>query len=129
MSIPVALERLREEVARSGGRAYVLTAGEDGRPHAVGVEVIWRGELLTAAVGARTAANAAARPLVTLLWPPVEEGGYSLIVDASSDVDDGELLLRPTKGVLHRAARGDLEPAPGACGSDCVPVLAPDAPR
>ena len=125
----MALERLRDEVARYGGRAYVLTAGEDGRPHAVGIEVVWRGELLTAAVGARTAANAAARPLVSLLWAPVEEGGYSLIVDASADVDDGELLLRPTRAVLHRPARGELQPASGASGSDRTPVLSPDTSR
>jgi hypothetical protein len=123
VSVPVELERLRAETDRYGRFPYVLTVSEDGRPHAVSVTVSWRGDALAAEVGARTAANAAGRPSVSLLWPPPERGGYSLIVDGTAEVDDGALRLTPTKAVLHRPALPGAEPEEGACGSDCVTIL------
>jgi hypothetical protein len=125
VSTPVGLDRLREEVARFGLSPYVITVEEDGRPHAVAAGVGWSGDELTAQVGARTAANAADRPLVSLLWPPSEPGGYSLIVDGAAEIDGDRLLFAPSKAVLHRAKVGGPPPELGACGSDCVPVLKP----
>jgi hypothetical protein len=129
MSIPVALDRLRAEMARYPTAPYLLTAGADGRPHAVAVTVDWEGDTLVAEVGARTAANVEARALVALLWPPAEAGGFSLIVDGEAHArpaaDGRVVVVRPTKGVLHRPAP---TPAPAtddrgsACGSDCVPL-------
>jgi hypothetical protein len=122
VSVPVSLDRLREEVEVFGPSAYALTTGADGRPHAVLASVEWREERLALPAGGRTAANAADRPHVALLWPPTEAGGYSLIVDGSADVHDGRMLVEPTKAVLHRPALPGAEPAAGACGSDCVPL-------
>ena len=126
MSIPVALERLNAEVERLGGSPYLLTVADDGRPHAVAVAVSWEGAVLSAKLGKRSAANVAARPLVSLLWPPAEAGGYSLIVDATASVEgSGEEVrarIEPTRGVLHRPARGPAKPG-SACGADCVPLL------
>jgi hypothetical protein len=122
VSVPVSLDRLRDEVEVFGASAYALTTGGDGRPHAVLASVEWRGERLALPAGGRTAANAGDRPQVALLWPPTEAGGYSLIVDGNAEVTDGRLLVEPTKAVLHRPARPDAEPAAGACGSDCVPL-------
>ena len=125
MSIPVDLERLRDELARYGMQPYLLTVTADARPHAVAVSVVWDGDALVTAVGNRTAANARERPDVTLLWPPHEVGGYSLIVDATATVagDGGEVRLRPAKGVQHRPA---LSASGGdQCGSDCVPLAGP----
>jgi hypothetical protein len=74
-----------------------------------------------------TATAPAARPKVSLLWAPIEAGGYSLIVDAEASVSgEGEaarVLLRPTRGVLHRpaAAPGAQAPKPG-CSAVCVPL-------
>jgi hypothetical protein len=123
MSLPVSLDGLREEVARFGAAPYVVTVGEDGAPHAVSVSAAWDGDLLTASVGARTAANAAARPRVSLLWPPYEPGGYSLIVDGAAELDGERLRVAPSKAVLHRPARAGFEPASPSCGSDCKPLL------
>jgi hypothetical protein len=148
MSQPVSLDGLRDEVARFGPAPYVVTVGDDGAPHAVSVSAGWDGDLLTASVGARTAANAAVRPRVSLLWSPYEPGGYSLIVDGAAEVDGEQLRVAPSKAVLHRPAGAGFEPAsprdrpaPPAspvtaeaasaaslrdCGSDCKPILGKD---
>ncbi|HEX9260822.1 MAG TPA: pyridoxamine 5'-phosphate oxidase family protein [Acidimicrobiales bacterium] len=123
MSVPVPVDRLAAELDRFGPSAYLLTASDDGRPHAVHVDVRLDGDALTVAVGKRTAANAAARPAVALLWVPWEAGGYNLIVDGDASLDgEAVLRVRPTKGVLHRsqAAPGSVEA--GACGNDCLPL-------
>jgi hypothetical protein len=124
VSIPVSLDALREGLADFGPEAYVLTVGEDGRPHAVMARVDWEDEVLVAGVGKTTARNAGDRPHVSLLWPRHQPGGYSLIVDGAAEVGDGRLRLAPSKAVLHRAAAGGAPgPEEGACGSDCVPLL------
>jgi hypothetical protein len=130
MSIPVELAALHDRFEEYGPRGYLLTTGPDGRPHAVGVGVRWDGDLLVTAPGNTSVANASARQLVALLWPAPEAGGYSLIVNAEvvSAVSNGEgdncVVLRPTRGVLHRPAP-DVAPGeslqPGAV-HDCVPV-------
>ena len=89
----------------------------------VSVSAGWDGDRLASSVGARTAANAAARSQVTLLWPPYEPGGYSLIVDGAAEVEDARLLVAPARAVLHRAAAPGFEPASPSCGSDCKPIL------
>lgn len=127
MSVPVSLDRLREEMARFGSTPYLLTVTSDQRSHAVSVHVDWDGEGddagLVAETGRGTAANAAARPVVTLLWPPYEPGGYSLIVDGTAETGE-RVKVRPQKAVLHRTASapdGSVVPE-GACGNDCVPL-------
>ena len=119
MSIAVGLDELRGQIAAFTTDAYLLTVGDDGRAHSVAVPVRWEGDELVVPGGNTTTANAAARPLVALLWPPPERGGYSLIVDATvtgtGEADGGhEVTLRPTRAVLHR-------PAPSG-GNDCAPV-------
>jgi hypothetical protein len=123
MTEPVSLDRLREEVSRFGSSPYVLTVNGTGGPHAVSTAVSWEGDGLVTAVGARTSANASERSLVSLLWPPFEPGGYSLIVDATAELDGELLRLRPTKAVLHRTAASGFEPSSASCGSDCIPIL------
>ena len=86
--------------------AYVLTVSDDQRPHLVAIRpVVGDSGDLEVAVGRTTIANAAARPQLTLVFPPVDDGGFSLVVDAvASDRGDGSLRLRPTWAVLHRPA-------------------------
>jgi len=124
MSVPVSREQLREAVDHHGPVAYLLTVAVDGRPHAVSTPVTWVGERVAVEGGARTRANARERPLVSLLWPPVEAGGYSLIVDGDAAEVGGALVVTPTKAVLHRSA-GAPDPAASACGSDCIPLVDP----
>lgn len=123
MSIPVALEQLRNETRRFPRAPYLLTVSDDARPHAVAVTVVWEGNALVMAVGKRSASNAATRPQVSLLWSPSEPGGYSLIVDGTASAgSDGRIALAPTRAVLHRPAATPDAAKPG-CSADCVPIL------
>jgi len=126
MSIEVHLEELRAAIAERGASAYVLTVGDDARAHAVHAPVRWIGDVLAADVGKRSAANAAARPLVSLLYPVRVDGDYSLIVDGTAAVtmeaDGPRLLITPARAVLHRAAAVPV-PSSSSCGADCVPLL------
>src|SRR5262249_45136764 len=136
MSIPVPLDRLRAALAERGGGAYLLTVSDDGRPHVVHAAWRWEGDALASDVGRRSAANAAARASVSLLYPVRSDGDYSLIVDGSAAVvagaDGPRVLITPTKAVLHRPAPAPDPSSP--CGADCVPLLSPatsgkDVPR
>ena len=124
MSIPVPPERLRAAVDERANGAYLLTVSDDGRPHAVHVPIRWDGNVLTAEVGKRTAANAVARPGVSLLFPVRSPDDHSLIVDGTAAVapdDEHRLLITPTKAVLHRPA-AVLNPS-SECAADCVPLM------
>jgi len=125
MSIPVPLQQLRAALAERGGTAYLLTVSDDACPHAVHGSVAWEGDALTADVGKRSAANAAARPKISLLYPVRAAGDYSLIVDGTAVVESRagghRVLITPTKAVLHRPAAAPDPSSP--CGADCVPLL------
>lgn len=125
MNIQVSLDRLRSVVSERGAGAYVLTVSDDGSPHAVNQDVCWDAGALLCDVGTRTAANASARPRVSLLFPARHDGDYSLIVDGQGTVESGArgpcLRLGPTRAVLHRA--GPPADPTSSCTADCVPVL------
>src|SRR4051794_19656466 len=127
MSIRVDLAEL-EQHAAARPFAYLLTTGEEGRPHVIAVSPEFVAapngpesndttdsenalDHLEVDAGGRTARNAGARPQVALVWPPGVEGGYSLVVDADATVADDastasgvRVTLRPTSAVLHRPA-------------------------
>jgi hypothetical protein len=125
MNIEVALGKLRTAVSERGAGAYVLTVAEDGFPHSVYLPVSWIGNELVAEVGARTAANATARPKASVLFPVRSEDDYSLIVDGTATVESSErehrIRVAPTRAVFHRAGP-PADPA-STCTSDCRPVL------
>ncbi|MFZ2528292.1 MAG: pyridoxamine 5'-phosphate oxidase family protein [Rhodococcus sp. (in: high G+C Gram-positive bacteria)] len=121
MSIPVNLAALDAALA-DFGYAYLLTTG-DSRPHAVAVTPVRSGvDLLIDGPGRRTAANAGAHPAVSLVYPPAEAGGYSLIVDGDATVRDGVLQVRPTSAVLHRPTTADAPSQNPGCAADCRPL-------
>ncbi len=108
--------------------AYLVTVDDDYRVHTVDVEPELYGQVIEAGpVGGRTRRNIENRSAVTLLWPPSEPGGYSLIVDGASQLadaaDDGTATLRitPTRALLHR--KGTL--AAAGFRHDCVVFSAP----
>jgi hypothetical protein len=145
VSVSVDLQALRDRLGDFGSRAFLVTVGDDGRPHVVSVHVGTDGDRLVVAAGRRTSANVATRPDVTLLWAspvdpgvlvepgdsgcsegsfepdqPVALGEYGLIVDGAGELVDADppaVAIRPTAAVLHRLAdaAGD--------GPACVPVL------
>jgi hypothetical protein len=126
MSEALPIDRLRAESTRFGSHPYLLTQGDDGRPHAVAVSIEWQGDRILTRTGTRSAANVAARPLLSLLWPPIEARGYSLIVDGDGCVigsgPAARISVTPTRGVLHRPGTSAASAARG-CGSDCIPLL------
>src|SRR5512139_498814 len=125
MSVKVDLAVLADTMA-DYGFAYLLTVSDDQRPHAVAVQPVMRGQaLLVGSLGSRTLANLAARPQMTLLFPPREQGGYSLIVDGEASTDrSGGARVVPGSAVLHRPADHATRPRDSSCGNDCLPVSA-----
>lgn len=130
MSVKVDLGELGHHLAQHPF-AYLLTVGDDLRAHAVAVQpTLDEGGLLMTGLGRRTSTNLAARPDVSLVWPPHEPGGYSLIVDGRATVIGETARVEPAHAVLHRPA--DHAAGPGAteagaaggtgCGNDCVPL-------
>ena len=122
MSIPVAIEDLAA-ATRGYDWAYLLTVRDDLRPHIVAVTPTWDADHLVMAVGRGTARNAAARTAIALCYPPVTQGGYSLIVDGDAVVgDDAVVRFEPTGAVLHRPAPEGFTGSATGCGNDCEPV-------
>lgn len=100
--------------------AYLITVGDDFRAHTIAVQpVLVDGVFDVGAAGTTTARNAGQHDAVTLVWPPREAGGYSLIVDGTAAVD-GSLTVTPTRAVLHR--RAESPAGPTGCPHDCVPL-------
>jgi hypothetical protein len=127
MSIPVPLDELAKTM-QPYPLSYLLTVSEGERVHAVATSaVVEVDRLRVGPLGRHTQDNAAERPAVTLLWPPVEPDGYSLIVDGEAEPTDGGVLVSPTRAVLHRAAAtGATAPTDDhACVSDCIEVPLP----
>jgi hypothetical protein len=128
VSIAVDLEQLRATIDTLDRAPYLLTVSDDGRAHSVAVAWQWHDDEITCAVGNRTLANAGTRPDVSLLWPPNDADGYSLIVDATvtatsgTGTGDNLVRLQPTRAVLHRPAPDGATLATG-CGADCVPLI------
>ena len=71
-------------------------------------------------------ASAAILILWTLLFPPPEPRGYSLIVDGTARTTDDGFVLEPATAVLHRPADhadpGTPHTHDAGCGHDCRPV-------
>ncbi|ANS77692.1 pyridoxamine 5'-phosphate oxidase-related, FMN-binding [Serinicoccus hydrothermalis] len=121
MSIVVDLEELGEALGRHP-TAYLLLSGED-RPHVGEVEVTMRADVLVVDRPGRTALRTVpARPQVTLLLPPAQVDGYTLIVDGEAALVGDELHVEPSHAVLHRRPRPDSPPSATDCGNDCQPL-------
>lgn len=85
------------------------------------VRVSWDGRALTTRAGQTSRTNIAGRPEVTLLWPPVDDEAYSLIVDGTASVEGGDgVRVTPVRAVLHRNPARTAQDDPG---SECVTVL------
>jgi hypothetical protein len=117
MSVKVDLAELAEHLQHYNF-AYLLTVGEDQRPHAVAVRPTFDGRSLELpGLGSTSRANLEARPDISMVWPPFEHGGYSLIVDGHATLVDAGAAVEPSHAILHR-------PAEGGTGHDCVPLEA-----
>jgi hypothetical protein len=121
MSVKVDLDQLAGALA-DFTFAYLITVGDDHRAHTVAVDpVLADGVLDVGSIGNSTRKNVAAHADVTVVWPPSQPGGYSLIVDGIGRATDDALTVVPSRAVLHRKATPGAATKPG-CKDDCKPL-------
>lgn len=117
MSIVVDLAGLEHELSQHP-TAYLLLVGEE-RPHVGEVEVRMEAGRVIITHAGRTARRVLGeRPGVTLLLPPHEPDGYTLVVDGTATIAGDQIHVDPAHAVLHRRPRpasaagsqGDGEP-------------------
>ena len=112
---------LESALQQYGSEAYLFTMGEKG-PHISPVSVGLDGARLKVVLGKTASGNIVANPAASVLWPALEPGGYSIIVNGDVTLDDREAALASiaiTKSVFHRpgpaagaaAPAGPVEPA------------------
>jgi hypothetical protein len=122
MSVKVDLDGLADELANYTF-AYLITVGDDFRVHTVAVDpVLTDGVIGVGSAGRHTRANLAEHPAVTMIWPPREPGGYSLIIDGTGELSGDEVRVVPNRAVLHRKAAPESPAATSGCMHDCVPI-------
>jgi hypothetical protein len=106
--------------------AYLVTVDDGYRVHTVTVEPELRhGVMDVGLIRGKTRRNVQDRGDVTLLWPPPEPDGYSLIVDGRAQVTDADgdtvqLGVVPTRALLHRNADPNTPGSAKGCLHDCV---------
>lgn len=124
MSVKVDLDQLADALA-DFTVAYLITVSDDYQARTVAVHPVLRdGVLDVGTVGGGTRRNLAAHDGVTLLWPPKEPGGYTLIVDGHGlpSAGDAPLQVAPNHAVLHRPAAPNSPAPQSGCGEDCLPL-------
>jgi hypothetical protein len=103
VSVAVALNELEAKLADyPWGYLVTVTDGQQARLLAVATQYL--DGVLAMSAGKGTLANVAARPEVTMVFPPPSGTGYSLIVDGIAAAFDEHLEVTPTSAVLHRPA-------------------------
>jgi hypothetical protein len=122
MSIAVDVADLAKALEDFGAGYLLTTTG--GNVKVVTVEpTVTDGVVLVEGPGKGTLANLADNPVVTLVFPPLEQRGFTLLVDGTGEVTGDDVRVAPTGAVLHRpASHADGPPAPDGCGNDCAPV-------
>lgn len=120
------ISSLADALEAYGHHAYLITT--DGvEPHASRVQVLPHKDGLSFELGRTAARNSIAHSAVSLLWPPIDETGYDLIVNGQVTVDtrgtpdtDKEMAkatLRISKAVLHQPGKPRDPKSP--CEADC----------
>src|SRR5258705_6499622 len=121
MSVKVDLDQLADALA-DFTFAYLVTVDDDYHAHTVAAQpTLVDGVIDVGPIGGGTRRNLTERDGVTLVWPPHQPGGYTLIVDGTGKLTDTSLLVMPSRAVLHRPAAPGVSTHPG-CLHDCVPL-------
>ena len=105
VSVEVSIDEMLQQLDR-WDFGYLLTGSDEGRPHLIALRPKVSGEVLRFdAGGGRACRNAAARPDVTVLFPPHPgSNGFSLVVDGRATVDGDMIDVLPVRALLHRPA-------------------------
>ena len=122
MSIKVDIGDLAGAMAERGSGYLLTTASPSVK--VVTVDPVLDGDVVRiAGPGGGTLRNLGVNPAVTLVFPPAERHGYTLLVDGSAVVDGDDVVVTPATAVLHRpAAHADGSLPADGCGQDCAPV-------
>ncbi|MGD8200636.1 pyridoxamine 5'-phosphate oxidase family protein [Ornithinimicrobium sp. W1679] len=126
MSIVVDLDQLATALADHPYGYLLTTSGGAVKAVTVSAHVV-DGHVVVPVPSNGSARNLADNPAATLLFPPAEPRGYSLIVDGTAVSTDDGFRLEPSRAVLHRPADhagtgGAPHTHEGGCGHDCRPV-------
>jgi hypothetical protein len=122
MSVRVDLDKLADALA-DFTFAYLVTVGSDYRAHTVAVQPVLSGGVIDIGpIGKSTRMNVTHQNGVTLVWPPRDPGGYTLIVDGRGEPADASLNVVPSRAVLHRPAAPRSPATDTDCLHDCVPL-------
>lgn len=122
MSVKVDLDQLADALA-DFTFAYLITVGDDFRAHTVAVQPVLSDRVIdVGSIGNTTRKNVGSHDGVTLVWPPREPGGYTLIVDGLGRAGDDALRVEPSRAVLHRPATAATPATNPGCLHDCVPL-------
>lgn len=119
MSKPVDMHALAKAVI-GYDFAYLITIADGDRIHTSAVQPMFDGEsLFVTAPSSHVQANTDQRPKVSLVWPPREPDGYSLIVDGAAQLKGDNLKVVVSRAILHRPEI--IAPPDGdSCVSDCI---------
>jgi hypothetical protein len=124
VSIVVDLDRLGSALADRSYGYLLTTSGDTVKAVTVTASVV-DGDVDIPVGSSGSARNLSENPAATLLFPPADAGGYSLIVDGTARATDHGFRLTPARAVLHRPAdhaAGPTHAHDSACGHDCQPV-------
>ena len=128
MSIPVEPADLAQALADFDSGYLLSTSSPQVKVVTVDPVVADDGTLRIAGPGRGTLRNLAENTAVTVVFPPRERHGYTLLVDGMGAVDGEDVVVTATAAVLHRpAAHADGPLPPDGCGADCAPVGGPPA--
>lgn len=111
------------ERAREYGFAYLITINAHERVHTSVVHPEFTDQAVTVpGASDRARGNAGTHPNVSLVWPPADATGYSLIVDGTADAQDAAALrIAVSRAILHRQAAEPSAPGAGdGCVQDCI---------
>lgn len=123
MSIPVDPADLRQALADFDSGYLLSTSSPQVKVVTVDPVAGDDGTLRIAGPGRGTLRNLAENPAVTVVFPPLERHGYTLLVDGRAAADGEDVVVTATAAVLHRpAAHADGPLPPDRCGHDCAPV-------
>jgi len=106
MSIPVDVADLETALADVDA-GYLITVSGEGRVKVIGlVPEVVDGRIVVRSPGRGSLANLQLNTGVTLIFPPREAGGHTLLVDGTATLVGGMVHVDATGAVLHRTAEG-----------------------
>ncbi len=129
MSIPIEIDDLAEALQGFGSGYLLTTTG--GSVKVVTVDpTVQDGVVVVSGPGRGTIANLGDNATVTLVFPPLEPRGFTLLVDGTGEAAGEDVRVTPTGAVLHRpGSHADGPPPPpsageqtDSCANDCAPV-------